>query len=65
MPIRGVREHSHESVLGEWTRRPAVGAIVGEPVVGETVVHVVRIEEGDQDIDVEKRWTFMPHPATR
>lgn len=59
-PSRGgtvgrTRDYSNESIFRDRTRRPAIGAVIGKPVVGELVMNVIGIEERDEQIDVEQR----------
>ena len=50
-----VREHPHESVLGHRAGGPAKLSMVREPVVRQIVVHVIGIEQGDEQVHVKER----------
>jgi hypothetical protein len=50
--IARIRDDADETVFGGRARRPAVGSMAGEPVVGQIVMDVVRIEQGHEDVDV-------------
>src|SRR6187431_2922158 len=52
--VAGVREHSHEPILGDWARCPPIAAVIGEPVVSKLVVDVVGVEQRDEDVDIEQ-----------
>jgi hypothetical protein len=54
-PVAGVGQHPHESILRQRASRPPVSPLVVEPVMGNIVVDVIRVEEGDQQIYVEQR----------
>jgi hypothetical protein len=53
--VARARQHAHESVLGDRARGPSLLAVIGKPIVGDLVVNVVRIEERDEQVDVEQR----------
>src|SRR6476620_6424893 len=52
--IARVRQYPNQRVFSERTCRPTTIAVVREPVMCQVVMHVVRLEEGDQHIRVEK-----------
>src|ERR1017187_7523717 len=52
--VGGVRENPHESVLGDRAGCPAILAVVAEPAVRSFVMYVIRIEQCDEDVDVEQ-----------
>jgi hypothetical protein len=51
--VRRVRHDPNAAVLGQRARRPAARGIATEPLARTPVQRVVRIEQGDQDVDVE------------
>src|SRR3990172_8888085 len=53
-PVRRVAQHAHKAVLGDRAGGPALGAMVREPIVRHLVMHVGRIEQGNQYVDVEQ-----------
>ena len=55
--VGGVRQDAHDPVLRQRTRRPTRGAVGAEPDVGRLVMDVVRIEQRDEEVDVEEGWT--------
>ena len=48
-------DRSQESVLRQGTCRPAAGPVFTEPIVRNVVVDMVRIEQREKDIYIEKR----------
>ena len=53
--IPRLADHAHEAVLGQCARSPAVMNLRPEPEAGPGVIDVIRIEERDEDVDVEER----------
>ena len=51
--VRGISQDPNKPILGDRTRRPPVLMMVLESIVREIVVDVIRIEEGDQQVDVQ------------
>lgn len=49
-------ENAEKGVFGDRTGAPALGAGGGEPRVGRAVMHMRRVEEGNQDIDIKQEW---------
>src|SRR5688572_30601116 len=52
-----IGQNANDAVLGERACGPSTPAAVGEPVVGDIVMHVIGVEQRDEKIDVEKRGT--------
>ena len=48
-------EYAHASVFRQGAGGPTPRAVVGKPVVRQVVVHVIRVEERDEQVDVEQR----------
>ena len=49
-----MRENADEAVLRERAGCPPVRVVVGKPVVGELVMHVIGIEQGDEQVHIEQ-----------
>ena len=52
--VGGLGHDAQAAVLREWAGGPAVSNLLLQPLRGAGVVHVRRIQQGDQDIDVEQ-----------
>ena len=63
--ITRLADHPHEAVLGQGARSPAVMNLRPEPEAGPGVIDVIRIEEGNEDVDVEERPLGEPLPDRR
>src|SRR5258708_5278634 len=52
---RRVDEDAKEAAFRHRATGPAGLGVVGEPVVSHVVMHVARMEQGDEHVDVEQR----------
>ena len=51
--ITGMAHDAEDAIFGQRTGGPGLLPLSGEPVVRPVVLDVGRVNEGDQDIDVE------------
>jgi hypothetical protein len=48
-----LRYDSHKSILGQWTRSPSRGSIGRPPLVRGTMMCVLRVQQGNQNVHIE------------
>ena len=55
VPVGWIGEHAKEAIFRDGTGGPAKRPVVGEPVVRQLVMHVVRVEQRHEHIHIEQR----------
>ena len=54
--VAGMPQDAQNTVLGERTRCPARRRVLSKPVMGRVVMHVLRIQQGNQHVQIRQSY---------
>ena len=54
--VAGVPQDARNTVLGERARRPTRRTVLSKPVMGRVVMHMLRIQQGNQHVQIRQSY---------